>query len=169
MLGGLATQASRRTQMKLHGNAALSLNKRKLLARRVVEEGWSLTSAAAAAEVSVPTTRKWARRYRAEGQAGLLDRPSAARRVHNRTPQERIGAICALRRLRMNGAELAEGLGVAVTTVSGRPAPRSASSAGRSTPSNPTGSEASGSSPTTAGPIAPPPARSPVGRSASAT
>jgi hypothetical protein len=28
--------------MKLHGNAALSLNKRKLLAGRVVEEGWSL-------------------------------------------------------------------------------------------------------------------------------
>src|ERR1044072_192146 len=80
MLGGLATQASRRTQMKLHGNAALSLNKRKLLARRVVEEGWSLTSAAAAAEVSVPTTRKRARRYRAERQAGPLDRPSAARR-----------------------------------------------------------------------------------------
>jgi transposase InsO family protein len=105
--------------MKLHGNAALSLNKRRLLAGRVVEEGWSLTSAAAAAEVSVPTARKWARRYRAEGEAGLLDRPSAARRVHNRTPEKRIGAICALRRLRMTGAEIAEVLGMAETTVSG--------------------------------------------------
>src|ERR1044072_2116094 len=105
--------------MKLHGNAALSLNKRKLLARRVVEEGWSLTSAAAAAEVSVPTTRKWARRYRAEGQAGLLDRPSAARSVPKRTPQERTSAICARRRLRMTGAEIAEALGMAETTVSG--------------------------------------------------
>ncbi len=105
--------------MKLHGNAALSLNKRKLLAGRVVEEGWSLTSAAAAAEVSVPTARKWARRYRAEGEAGLLDRPSAAQRVHNRTSEERIGAICALRRLRMTAAEIAETLGMPETTVSG--------------------------------------------------
>jgi transposase InsO family protein len=105
--------------MKLHGNAALSLNKRKLLAERVVEEGWSLTSAAAAAEVSVPTARKWARRYREEGEAGLFDRPSAARRVHNRTPEGRIGAICALRRLRMTGAEIAEALGMPETTVSG--------------------------------------------------
>ena len=105
--------------MKLHGNAALSLNKRKLLAGRVVREGWSLTSAAAAAEVSVPTARKWARRYRAEGEAGLFDRPSAAQRVHNRTPEERIGAICALRRLRMTAAEIAETLGMPETTVSG--------------------------------------------------
>jgi transposase InsO family protein len=105
--------------MKLHGNAALSLNKRKLLAGRVVEEDWSLTSAAAAAEVSVPTARKWACRYRAEGEVGLLDRPSAARRVHNRTSEERVGAICALRRLRMTAAEIAEALGMPEATVSG--------------------------------------------------
>ena len=105
--------------MKLHGNAALSLNKRRLLAGRVVEDGWSLTSAAAAAEVSVPTARKWAGRYHAEGEAGLLDRPSAAHRVHNRTSEERIGAICALRQLRMTAVEIAEVLGMPETTVSG--------------------------------------------------
>jgi hypothetical protein len=38
--------------MKLHANAALSLNKRRLLVHRVVDEDWSLTEAAAAAEVS---------------------------------------------------------------------------------------------------------------------
>jgi hypothetical protein len=38
--------------MKLHANAALSLNQRRRLAGRVVEEGWSLTEAATAAEVS---------------------------------------------------------------------------------------------------------------------
>ena len=59
------------------------------------------------------------RRYLAEGEAGLLDRPSAAHCVHNRTAEERIGAICALRRLRMTGAEIAEALGMAETTVSG--------------------------------------------------
>ena len=41
--------------MKLHANAALSLNKRGVLARRVVEMDWSLTKAAEAAEVSEPT------------------------------------------------------------------------------------------------------------------
>ena len=39
--------------MDLHANAALSLNKRRLLAWRVIEERWTLTKAAAAAEVSV--------------------------------------------------------------------------------------------------------------------
>ena len=34
--------------MKLHGNAALSLKKRRLLCDRVVGERWSLTEAAAA-------------------------------------------------------------------------------------------------------------------------
>jgi hypothetical protein len=38
--------------MKLRGNAALSLNKRKLLVHRVMEEDWSLSEAARAAEVS---------------------------------------------------------------------------------------------------------------------
>jgi transposase InsO family protein len=105
--------------MRLHANAALSLKKRELLAQRVVGEGWSLTKAAAAAEVSEPTARKWAKRYRSEGQAGLFDRPSAANHVHNRTPEDRIQVICALRRLRMTGAEIAEVLEMAETTVSG--------------------------------------------------
>jgi transposase IS481 family protein len=46
--------------MRLHGNAALSLNKRKLLVHRVMEEDWSLSEAARAAEVSERTARKWA-------------------------------------------------------------------------------------------------------------
>jgi len=105
--------------MKLHANAALSLQRRRALARRVVGEGWSLTKAAEAAEVSEPTARKWVRRYRTEGEAGLHDRPSAAKVVHNRTPEERVQVICALRRLRMTGAEIAEVLEMPETTVSG--------------------------------------------------
>jgi transposase InsO family protein len=105
--------------MKLHASAALSLKKRRLLAQRIVEEGWSLTKAAEAAEVSEPTGRKWAQRYRSEGELGLLDRPSAANRVHNRTPDDRVQVICALRRLRMTGSEIAEALEMAKTTVSG--------------------------------------------------
>jgi transposase len=105
-------------RMKLHGNAARSLNRRRVLVRRVVEEEWSLTKAAEAAEVSEPTARKWAARYLVEGEAGLLDRPSAAHHVHNRTPEDRIGVICALRRLRMTAAEIAEVLEMPEATVS---------------------------------------------------
>jgi transposase InsO family protein len=104
--------------MKLHANAALSLNQRRRMARRVVEEGWSLTEAAAAAEVSERTCSKWVGRYRAEGEAGLLDRSSAPRSIPHRTPEDRVEAIAALRRLRMTGAEIAFSLGMALSTVS---------------------------------------------------
>jgi hypothetical protein len=53
------------------------------------------------------------------GEAGLIDRPSAAYSVHNRTPEDRIEAICALRRLRFTGAEIAEVLEMPETTVAG--------------------------------------------------
>jgi transposase len=105
--------------MKLHRNAALSLKKRQLLVRRVVEENWSLTKAAAAAEVSERRAGEWVRRFRNEGELGLLDRSSAPRRVHNRTPEQRVQVIAALRRLRMTGAEIAEVLRMPATTVSG--------------------------------------------------
>jgi transposase InsO family protein len=105
--------------MKLHRNAALSLKKRELLVSRVIDESWSLTEAAAAAEVSERTAGKWVRRFEAEGPIGLLDRSSAPTRVHNRTDERRIQVIAALRRLRMTGAEIAEVLGMPQTTVSG--------------------------------------------------
>ena len=105
--------------MKLHANAALSLNQRRRLARRVVEQEWALTEAAAAAEVSVRCARKWVGRYRAEGELGLLDRPSTPATVANRTDERRVEAIAALRRLRFTGPEIAELLGMALSTVSG--------------------------------------------------
>jgi transposase InsO family protein len=104
--------------MKLHGNAALSLNKRRTLAARIVEEGWPPPQAAAAAEVSTRTAHKWARRYEQEGEAGLLDRPSTPRRIWNRTEERATEAIAMLRRLRMTGPEIAEVLGMPTSTVS---------------------------------------------------
>ena len=50
------------------------------------------------AGVSARTARKWIKRYREEGDAGLLDRSSAPRRVHNATAPDRVEAIAALRR-----------------------------------------------------------------------
>jgi transposase IS481 family protein len=63
--------------MKLHANAALSLKGRRQLCRWVLEERWTVSEAAAAAEVSVRCARKWVGRYRADGELGLLDRSSA--------------------------------------------------------------------------------------------
>jgi transposase InsO family protein/transposase len=105
--------------MKLHANAALSLNKRRALGERVVVEGWTLTRAAAAAEVSVRCARRWVGRYRAAGEAGLIDRSSAPAVVANRTDERRIEVIAALRRLRFTGPEIAELLDMALSTVSG--------------------------------------------------
>jgi transposase InsO family protein len=104
--------------MKLHANAKLGPKGRLVICRRVIEQGWSLTEAAEAAGVSERTAGKWTRRFRAEGEAGLLDRSSAPRRVHNVTPPERVEAIAALRRVRLTGPEIAETLGMATSTVS---------------------------------------------------
>lgn len=105
--------------MKLHANARLSLKGRELLVDRVKVAGWSLMEAAEAAGISERTARKWLARHRLEGPAGLADRSSAPNTVANRTDERRIGAIAALRRVRMTGAEIAECLGMPLSTVSG--------------------------------------------------
>jgi transposase InsO family protein len=105
--------------MKLHANAALSWSGRRRLAERVVVEGWTVSAAAAAAGVSVRCARKWVGRYRLEGEQGLFDRSSAPCRVANRTAEDRVAVIVALRRLRFTAAEIAETLGMALSTVSG--------------------------------------------------
>jgi transposase InsO family protein len=105
-------------RMRLHGNAALSWSGRRLLAERVLVQGWTLTAAAKAAGVSVRCGRKWVGRYRLEGVSGLGDRSSAPRRVANRTPDDRVAVIVALRRLRMTAGEIAEMFSMPLSTVS---------------------------------------------------
>jgi len=104
--------------MKLHANAALSRNGRRLLCERVLVDRWTLTAAAEAAGVSVRCARKWVGRYRLEGERGLADRSSAPRQVANRTPADRVAVIVLLRQLRMTAAEIAETLSMPVSTVS---------------------------------------------------
>src|SRR5215208_2837524 len=105
--------------MRLHANAALSLTQRRRMVLRVLEQGWSIRAAAAAAETSSRTCGKWVSRYRALGEFGLLDRSSAPESVANRTDERRIEAIAALRRLRFTGPEIAELLGMTRSPVSG--------------------------------------------------
>jgi transposase InsO family protein len=105
--------------MRIHGNARTCPHSRLLMCRRVIGRGWSLSEVAEAAGVSERTAAKWLSRYRAEGEAGLADRSSAPGEVANRTSEERVELVAALRRLRMTAAEIAEVLAMPLSTVSG--------------------------------------------------
>jgi transposase InsO family protein len=102
--------------MMLHRNARTCPNSRAVIARRVLEENWSLRAAAEAAGVSEPTARKWVARARA-GES-LEDRSSRPRRSPARLPKRLVDAIEKLRRVRMTAAEITEILGLALSTVS---------------------------------------------------
>lgn len=103
--------------MRCHANARLSPIGRRLLIDRIEREGWEVCLAAESAGISERTARKWLARWRAEGAAGLEDRSSACRVVANKTPPSTVQAICALRKVRFTGPEIAELLGLAVSTV----------------------------------------------------
>src|SRR5215213_2592881 len=105
--------------MKLHANARTCPPSRRVVVDRLEREGWTLTAAAEAAGASVRTVSKWLRRYRGEGEQGLVDRCSTLSSVPLRTDEARVAVIASLRRLRMTGAEIAETLAMPVSTVSG--------------------------------------------------
>ena len=103
--------------MKIHANARLSPNGRRLLVDRIERDGWPVRVAAEAAGISERTARKWLSRWRADGDAGLLDRSSAPKRVANRSDPHLVEAIAALRRLRFSGPQIAELLERPTSTV----------------------------------------------------
>src|SRR3954451_10634799 len=103
--------------MKLHGNARTCPKSRRLLVDRLEGE-WSLTEAAEAAGVSERTAAKWLARWRSEGKSRLQDRSSAPKGRPTELDVGRVEAIGALRRLRMTAAEIAECLGLALSSVS---------------------------------------------------
>ena len=105
--------------MRLHANAALTLRQRRRMVVLVLEQQWSIAQVAAEFNTSARTCSKWVARYREASEAGLLDRSSVCARVANRTPEGRVETIAALRRLRCTGPEIAELLGMPVSTVSG--------------------------------------------------
>jgi transposase InsO family protein len=102
--------------MRLHANARLSPNGRRLLVDRIAT-GWDVGDAAAAAGISVRTARKWLARWRAEGELGLLDRSSAPKTVANKTDAKTVELIAALRRLRFSGPQISELTGRPLSTV----------------------------------------------------
>jgi transposase InsO family protein len=104
--------------MKLHGNARTCPHSRKLLVERIERERWSLTAAAEAAGISERTAYRWLKRWREEGDAGLRDRSSRPKTIPHRTAPDRVEVIRKLRKLFMTAAEIAELLGMALSTVS---------------------------------------------------
>jgi transposase InsO family protein len=104
--------------MQVHARAPLSPIGRRRVVDRVRAKTWSVTAAAEAAGVSERTIYRWLARFRDHGQQGLLDRPPIARRQPRKTAPARVSAICALRRLHMTGAEIAECLAMPLSTVS---------------------------------------------------
>ena len=98
--------------------AKLTVQGRRLLVARVVEEGWPPAEAARAQGVSVATCYKWLGRYRAEGPAGLVDRSCRPHRSPRRLSAEREQAILAWRRTyRVGPHRIGWALGEARSTV----------------------------------------------------
>jgi transposase InsO family protein len=103
--------------MKLHANHRTCPSSRRLICQRVLEQSWTLAQAAEAAGCSERTAAKWLKRYQ-DGDRDLFDRSSRPRRSPHRLVGERVQAIEALRRLRMTAGEIAEILGIPLSTVS---------------------------------------------------
>src|SRR5687767_6460912 len=101
-----------------HANAALTPKHRLRLAVLIVEDGWPPSRAAEFFNVSWRTADKWAKRYRDEGPAGMVDRSSARRTQHAKTPAPVVRKIVHLRwKHRMGPVPIAAKLGMPASTV----------------------------------------------------
>lgn len=102
----------------MHANAALTPVSRLRLARLVVDQGWPVARAAERYNVSWPTARRWADRYRQFGPAGMSDRSSRPHRQPARTRPPLVRKIVHLRwRQRLGPVAIAAQLGLAPSTV----------------------------------------------------
>jgi transposase len=100
-----------------HANARTTVYARRLIVARVLA-GHRPGEVAKQLGVSRQTVYKWVRRWRAEGGAGLADRPSRPHRMPRRTSGETTAAIVAARRAHHAGpVRLAAILGIAASTI----------------------------------------------------
>ncbi|MGW6933172.1 leucine zipper domain-containing protein, partial [Lentzea sp. NPDC054927] len=101
-----------------HPNAALTPRARLRLARLILEENWPVAAAAKMFMVAERTARKWAARYRDEGEAGMFDRSSRPHLSPTRTPEPVVRQIAVLRwRHRLGPVQIAGRLGLPASTV----------------------------------------------------
>jgi transposase InsO family protein len=101
----------------VHKNARLTPKGRALMLERL-EAGQHQVDVAQAMGVSLTTLKKWWRRYRAEGAAGLLDRPCRPRCSPRQLPRDRVAQIIQLRQQRRTGRFICQRLGVSGASVS---------------------------------------------------
>src|SRR5947207_4811990 len=104
--------------MNVHKNARTIRYSRAEMVRRVIEQRETSKAVATAFGVSRRTVAKWLARYRAEGSAGLADRPSRPHRLRKPTPAAIAEQIGTLRRQRITGKQIAALVGVSPATVS---------------------------------------------------
>ena len=104
--------------MDIHKNARLTPHSRAEWGRRVVHDRPSPTAVATAFGLCSKTVRKWVARWRAEGEAGLVDRSSRPCRLRRPTPAAVAARVGELRRRRWTGKAIAAELGVSPATVS---------------------------------------------------
>src|SRR3954470_7043642 len=77
--------------------SGLTPRHRLRLAKAIVEDGWTVSYAAAVFNVAWPTANRWAQRYRTAGAAGMADRSSRPHRSPRRTPAPLVRKIVHLR------------------------------------------------------------------------
>jgi transposase InsO family protein len=82
----------------LHRTTRLTPYGRQLLVERILIEGWPPATAAEMLGVSRATAYKWLGRFRAEGVAGLQDRPSRPRRRPRALTERQVRRILVSRR-----------------------------------------------------------------------
>ncbi|MEU0640624.1 IS481 family transposase [Streptomyces albidoflavus] len=100
-----------------HPNARLTVHGRRLLVDRV-RAGRPVAHVTDEMGISRTTAHKWVRRWRAEGDAGLYDRPSRPHTTPHRTPADVEARICDLRRERKLGpARIGPILGLPASTI----------------------------------------------------
>ena len=101
-----------------HPRPRLSVFSRQLLVHRVLGQGWPAAHVAEQLGISRATAYKWVRRYRAEGEQGLLDRSSRPHRSPRRLSPSREAEILAARsEWRYGPDRLGPMLGLAPSTV----------------------------------------------------
>ena len=99
--------------MRSHGSAKTNVYQRRLLIRRVRQQGWTQRQAAEAAGVSVRTVAKWLTRDR----ASLADRSSRPHRQPGRVPVALERAVVALRHTRATAWQISAALRMPRSTV----------------------------------------------------
>jgi transposase InsO family protein len=101
-----------------HANAALTPRARLRLARLVVDQGWPIARAAERYDVSWPTAKRWADRYRQLGAVAMNDASSRPHHSPSRTPAPVVRKIVHLRwKHRLGPVQIADQVGLAPSTV----------------------------------------------------